>query len=592
MAIVEKIKILLDKVSAQKDAEAFGASMAESMIESQRAVQAFNKAWRVLSDQIKAGVTDAAEYERTNLALNAALKGAGFEVEKNNKALNAQSGELERITGISDEVIRKTQALAINTGVNVTQVDRFTRAAVSMSNTLGRDVNSSMEALIKLQTGVIDRNLKLIPGINELTKEQLASGEAIDLINAAWGENLDLLNQGITGQVNQLGVAWANYRENVAVAIMETDLVRFALEGLTTAVDEMSEVFQEEGFLASVYSFFDVVAFGGEQTLRIREQRKNIERLTKETRAIAAESEQLRRENQANLEIAIGLGVDFAEFGGVFGEGEVSVRKGRKKKRKGFDEAGILSQIGAGVDKLAEQKKKEHSQVMNDLETSITDWKAQQEERRLEIAIQASNDQFDIEQQNAENFQQWSEARIAQSEKEAATRAASFQDMAGSVAAVGADFANTMLTGFIALAEGSSVAFDRLAKDFLVSTGTQLVAEGIKTSFIGTARALFGDPLGVAAAIQGAAMVAAGLPMLAGGLAIQAPPGPAIQPAGAGAGTGAVGGGGGTPAPAPAAGQQASGPPVNANFFVVGELTPQQAITINRGLAEAAAQGF
>ena len=68
-------------------------------------------------------------------------------------------------------------------GKSDAEIDKITRASVNLSNITGKDLNTSFTQINATYAGTAGKLDKLIPGIGDLTKEQLAAGGATDLIN-------------------------------------------------------------------------------------------------------------------------------------------------------------------------------------------------------------------------------------------------------------------------------------------------------------------------------------------------------------------------------------------------------------------------
>jgi hypothetical protein len=597
--IVQKLRVEADTDDAKKEVNDLGDSMTESMIKSQLAVQLLNKAFDVFKDLLVEGLESAKEFERTNIKLAAALRGTGHEVENNIDALNRQSSELEVSTGISDEVLRSAQALAINLGVSADKTEEYTKAAIRMSNTIGGDVRSSMERLIKLNTGVIDRNLKLIPGIEELTKEQLASGDAIALVNEAWGENLGILQEGYTGEVNRLTNEFANLGEELGKFITQNKEIQGTIHdvaiqigGLAQTVTTLRRALTGDvslGDLAGA-AFEDVkTALGiGETELGAKSA---LDTLLDEAEKITDRAPTGKREEDSR-------------------DRDKGRRKRKKKKRSREDpaadflEAEIRDRERAleTQARFAEEDQRLQTEAA-DREREVLDLRAERqiefEEMKTQLLMDQRGQRNEILEQETADLQKATDERVRLAEKESKKRSEFMRQAADTIGGIAGGLATTMLEGFVAIAEGSAVSFDQLAKSFLKSTGMQLIGQGILSAFTGAARLLLSygaDQSGTALIAEGGLMVAAGVPMLAGSLAIQSPQGAAAtkpEIAGAIGDINAVGGGGGTPGitPTPSFGGQGGGSTV-ANVFVVGELTEQQAITIRRGLETQSAKGF
>src|SRR5210317_1512927 len=133
------------KATKQTKAE---ESIFKSMLKSQLALKALDKAYSVLSNTVNSAIADAAEYERTTIARNTALEMSGRAVEKHAGFLEIEAGQLQGVTGASDEVIRKMQTQAIAFGVSTTKTRELIEASYGLANATGMDVNT---AFIQLQ---------------------------------------------------------------------------------------------------------------------------------------------------------------------------------------------------------------------------------------------------------------------------------------------------------------------------------------------------------------------------------------------------------------------------------------------------------
>jgi len=217
------------------------------VVVAQAAFGAAQQAARLLVNEIKKGFQANIDYQRTVDELRRALKNTGHEVDQNTIALNAQSAALEQIAGISDETIRKTQALALNFGVSADKVDDYIRAAIRMSKVTGQDLNTALGALVKVEQGVIDRTLKIIPGLSSLTKEQLKNGDAVALVNSAWSENLKLSGT-LDGQIQGLTTSWDSFTEALTKSAAESTAFKGALGGIKSELDRLTNTFNNEGW--------------------------------------------------------------------------------------------------------------------------------------------------------------------------------------------------------------------------------------------------------------------------------------------------------------------------------------------------------
>lgn len=98
------------------------------------------------------------------------------------QALQEQAAQIQRTTKFADDEIITQQAWAAALGHTEGQILDMTEAAVGLAAGLGMGLDEAMKALHQTTMGQSKTLGKLIPEIKEMTKEQLKSGAAIDLV--------------------------------------------------------------------------------------------------------------------------------------------------------------------------------------------------------------------------------------------------------------------------------------------------------------------------------------------------------------------------------------------------------------------------
>ena len=99
-------------------------------------------------------------------------------------ALLAQAAAIQKTTVYADDAVIKVQAYAAALGHSEAQVGKMTTAAVGLAAGLGIGLDQAMSMLHKSTLGASKGLGQLVPGVKELTKEQLKSGAAIDMVTA------------------------------------------------------------------------------------------------------------------------------------------------------------------------------------------------------------------------------------------------------------------------------------------------------------------------------------------------------------------------------------------------------------------------
>ena len=138
---------------------------------------------------------------------------------KNNPYLNDESvynlrnfaSELQSLSEIGDEVSLQVMSQLAATGRNEEQITQIMSAAADMAAVTGQDLASAAQQLNATLNGNAGALGRQIGAINDLTKEELENGRAIELVAKQY--------KGVaaaTADVEvQLSNAWGDFKENI-----------------------------------------------------------------------------------------------------------------------------------------------------------------------------------------------------------------------------------------------------------------------------------------------------------------------------------------------------------------------------------------
>ncbi len=138
---------------------------------------------------------------------------------KNNPYLNNESvynlrnfaGELQKVSEIGDEVSIKVMSQLAATGRNEEQIMQIMKAAADMAAVTGEDIASAatkLNATLNGNAGTLGRQ---ITSINNLTKEELENGKAIQIVADQYRDAAEA-----TADIEvQLSNAWGDFKENI-----------------------------------------------------------------------------------------------------------------------------------------------------------------------------------------------------------------------------------------------------------------------------------------------------------------------------------------------------------------------------------------
>ena len=138
---------------------------------------------------------------------------------KNNPYLNNESvynlrnfaSELQSMSNIGDEVSIKVMSQLAATGRSEEQIMQIMKAAADMAAVTGEDIASAatkLNATLNGNAGMLGRQIE---SINNLTKEELESGRAIEIVAQQYNGSAAAMADNTV----QLANAWGDFKENI-----------------------------------------------------------------------------------------------------------------------------------------------------------------------------------------------------------------------------------------------------------------------------------------------------------------------------------------------------------------------------------------
>lgn len=489
---------------AQRQEEALGdagKSAVNYALKLQVAFEAAKKVGAVLLDSAKA----AAESERAQRDLASAIRLVGGDVGKLLPQFSQQATALQKLTGLQDEQIQSLQAQALRYGAAAGDVEKLVEASIRLANVTGQDVNTAMQGLIKTTQGVQDRTLALVPGVRELTEEQLRNGEAVRIVNERFAEALDVM--GPTEKAwRDFDNAIEDVKENFGAFLVDGTRAPDILRGMALAIDEVTSTIMDSGGLAGAMVALNIAFGGGDAVLARRERIK------------AAQLADLAARNRAG-----GLTFDMVADAGGGGMMRPASPTTSPKPSK----TGASKPSGPSVE--------------FDFAGSAADWQAQElaaAQQTIDAKLAAKLRGIELEasiedQRLAMLDEKWQQEQALQAQ---ASNAMLQTTLAASQAA-----SSVGIQSLIRWASGAKVSAREVGAAMVATFGQQLVSQGtlhLWSGIAGTMDPLMGNP----------ALIGVGLKEIAIGGAMAAAGGRL------GAGGGHGGGGGGGSARAPSAG--------------------------------------
>lgn len=152
-----------------------------------------------------------AEVEKGELRLLAALKGNTAQF----KRLTDQAEKLQKAYGVDADTIKAQQAFLAIQGRTERQIESTVDAAHRLSEVLGIDIQSAVRQLDATMEGNVGRLGKLDAAFSSLTKEELANGKAIDIVNEKYKNFADATLQSTDVTLKKMKVFFEDVIEDI-----------------------------------------------------------------------------------------------------------------------------------------------------------------------------------------------------------------------------------------------------------------------------------------------------------------------------------------------------------------------------------------
>lgn len=509
--IVDRYIIKGDADDGKRALKDFAAAVDKSFGKSAKSAVLFNKALnlgeaalRKTFAEMQRGIKLALEYDRTNVKLAASLRSLRGEGEFSVRMLNDQASQLQRVSGISDDVIRDFQAMGIQLGLATDEVDKYIRAAISMSNVTGADMRTSFNQVVKTLTGLKEETIKLIPQVDALSAAELRAGKAVDAINEAYGSLVGVGTQGVSGSVVQLTNDWDDFVEQMGRVITESETFASAVETLSEAIRGMTRALEDGSFLDGLDKLTRIV-FGGVMTGGV---------MTGPSRSmlLRAQKRAERREFESDMSdidamAALGMGPNAPAT-----RSRTSIKRpggGKKKDKFTESDAIVAQQEGLAIiqDVMAQEDAARERMAQKQLE---------RDEMMAEVRL---NNEIRVSQKKQEMWDAQLAADESAGEEMAMRQLERTEIVAGSLQAIGDAALGSITSSLQQMAAEGEFSAERLAGALISAVGNALIADGVANVAKAAAMAFIPGQQGFAGglAAAGAAEIALGTAVAAAG---------------------------------------------------------------------------
>ena len=527
-SVVEKLVIEGDSSEAQSAADDMESHLTDAFTKGALGAKIIEEAMSKCFDVLKEGISLAVEHEAAVNRQRAALQSMGADVDTLSGQLQEKAHALKDLSGYHGDAISAVQTLALNFGVSAEKVDAYTRAAIELSNITGHDLNSSMMFLTRTQEGLADRTLSHIVGVKELTKEQLANGDAIKILNDRYGNLISEKMEGAEGAITRAKNSWSEFEKSIGHVVIASGPLISALDKITSALKYISE----HNYSGAMGEMTRGGAGGATAAAAPVDPLGSLEPI--DLKADKAQEDQLKSENKelfAQGKMALDLHEEIAKA--------AEKRSQREIKAMG-DYLDYV--VKANLKETEDQKK-------------LTEAKEHQADLWAEYMVKAQQKSLDEQEKNLRTFlaadakeqdkadKEWEKTHqdhAKEDKKLQGEMVREHKEVTDQIARGMESMAMVGLNALESLVQGNKVSGEAMLKDMPTSMGKQLVASGSKDMVQATAMLISSYGANPA----GWALLATGAEELAGGLAMEAGTAWTFGGGGASGGSGGSSGGG------------------------------------------------
>jgi hypothetical protein len=153
------------------------------------------------------------EQEQAEVALRNATKGNPFLDDNNVKRLSQFASEMQRITGLDSVMVTQAEARLATYGRSQEQIQKIVKTAADMAAARIMDFDSAVDSLSATYSGTVRISKQFNDALKGLSKEALASGEAVDFIAGKVDGMATMKMKTGTGSVTRFENAISNLKK-------------------------------------------------------------------------------------------------------------------------------------------------------------------------------------------------------------------------------------------------------------------------------------------------------------------------------------------------------------------------------------------
>ena len=201
-----------------------------------------------IKDGLKDVVAESAAAEQAITGLANALRLSGDFSEGAVRNFQDLATQIQATTVFSDEQVLSAAALGKQFRLTNQETESAIRVAADLAAVTGQDLNSAMFSVAQSFNGFVDKGLaKAIPGLKNLSKEALISGQGLELIRARVDGSAEALSNTFTGALAKAGNALSDVKETLGGFITDNPQVIAIILEVKKAFEQVNSAIAQNG---------------------------------------------------------------------------------------------------------------------------------------------------------------------------------------------------------------------------------------------------------------------------------------------------------------------------------------------------------
>ena len=193
-----------------------------------------------------------AEQEKALITYQAAMRPLESLYAGATERLRDYAESIARITGEDDEAVLSMESFLASVGRSETGIRSIIDAAIGLSVATGQDLRSAVEQINITFSGTTRGLARLVPSIKDLTKEELAAGKGVELIQKQFGDLNGVLAGSADVAIKNMANAWEDF--GASIGQMFSTVFNPLLTWLTGLINGINDLNNKARGIVDIYN--------------------------------------------------------------------------------------------------------------------------------------------------------------------------------------------------------------------------------------------------------------------------------------------------------------------------------------------------